>query len=225
MKWLYVRNLGPHLAPRKCTIQFSIILKKNSLLLLLQLTRRVNNAKCFSEWRSVCPSPRQMSTVMLHLKSCPNTQCILSAAPLPSSEPGPQDKVTGFVRMLLFRDRRSRWHWIGQNSPTCATPPHPQQRRNFLLLFLKYICTRNQGHTWGSSWIMFFYQNITEMKIFSYKALLPNPTLHLHIFNPSEHWLTASKTEENLRVVLLGGGAFFLMKEVTHVGGGVPSAA
>ena len=33
----------------------------------------------------------------------------------------------------------------------------------------------------------------------------------------------ASRAEGNLRVAL--PGAFFLMKEVTHVGGGIPSAA
>jgi len=67
-----------------------------------------------------------MSTVncLLHLRAAQTPIAFYQQPPYP--EPGPQDKVTGFVRMLLFRDRRCRWHRIAQNSPTHATPlPSP----------------------------------------------------------------------------------------------------
>ena len=162
-------------------------LQKGFFSALLEVSLPPNSSLKGKEWICVCPSPRQMSTVCFIWRAAQTPSALYQQPTYPLLNQGLR---TGFVRMLWFGDRTSQWHRTAQNSLTRATTPLPGPNlRSSLLLFLKHISKRNHGHTRGSSWIMFSYQSITEMKIFSCKALLPHPNLHLHVFHPSEHWL------------------------------------
>lgn len=67
---------------------------------------------------------------------------------------------------------------------------------------------------------MFFYQNITEMKIFSYRPSSPTPT-----FKFFTHQSTDCTSKEDRGESKGGSPGGIFMKEVTRVGAGVPSAA
>ena len=163
------------------------------------------------------PVPQANVHCLLHLNSCPDPQ--QPAYPLLN-----QGLRTGWQGLSgRFHSGTGHLDGIGLHRTLRHVQHPPGPSLNFLLLFLKYICKRNHSHTWGSSWIMFSYQNITEMKMFSCKALLPHPNLHLHIFHPSEHWLYQQVGQRGIWG-WFSREAFFLMKEVTHVGVDVPSA-
>ena len=71
----------------------------------------------------VCPSPQANVHCLLHLNSCPDPQCALSAAQLPSSEPGAQDRVCQDA--LVWRQDVSMASDCTELSDTCNTPPSP----------------------------------------------------------------------------------------------------
>lgn len=112
------------------------------------------------------------------------------SSPPTSSEPGPQDKVTGFVRMLLFRDREV---WMALDSTklsnTCNAPPIPNRDETSCYCSGNTSAQGTKATHEGAHESCFSIKISQKWKYSHMWALLPNPNLHLHIFNPSEHWL------------------------------------
>lgn len=166
------------------------------------------------------PVPQANVHCLLHLKSCPDPQCALSAARLPASEPGPQVRVAGFVRMLSFRDRTSRWHRTAQNSQTRANPrPQPELPVTVLKIHLQKEPQPHTRELMNHVFLSKYHRNESVLIQGPPPPPQPSPSYFSSI---RARTVPASRAEGNLRVVL--PGAFFLMKEITHVGGDVPSA-
>ena len=117
------------------------------------------------------------------------------SSPPTLSEPEPQEKVTGFVRMLLFRDRRSQWPRIAQNSPTRATPPPPSPTGTKLPVTVLKIHLQKEPRPHirelMNHVLLSKYHRNENILI---QALLPNPNLQPSCFSPIRA-LTASKED------------------------------
>ena len=168
------------------------------------------------------PVPQANVHCLLHLKSCPDPQCALSAAHLPSSEPGPQDRV---CQDALVRGQDvSMASDCTELSDTCNNPPSRPQPEKLLVTVLK---THQQKEPWPHTrelmnhvFLSKYHRNENLLMQGPPPPPQPSPSCFSSIRALT---VPASRAEGKLRVVL--PGAFFLMKEVTHVGGGIPSAA
>ena len=153
------------------------------------------------------PIPQANVHCLLHLNSCPDPQCALSAACLPSSEPGPQDWVAGFVRTLSFGDRTSRWHRAAQNSPTRATPPWPQPELPVTVLKI-HLQKEPQPHMrelMNHVFLSKYHRNENVLMQGPPPPPQPSPSYFSSIRALT---VPASRAEGNLRVVLPGGILF-----------------